>query len=279
LYFYLEQSFQYYYLCGTIIPKQIKTTKRVMKLQNKVAVVTGGNSGIGLATAQEFIAQGATVIITGRNEQALQEAVASLGSKAAYVVSDASKLDENLAIAAKVKALGYSSIDILFYNAGVAQFMPVSDMPVEMYEANTNTNYRGAFFTTQNFLPMINEGGSIIFNTTFLATGTMAGNSAYGASKAALTSLGKTLAVELAAKKIRVNNLSPGAISTPIYTKLGMEGEQLDQFAASFIPKIPMGRFGQASEIAKAAAFLASDEASYVTGAELLVDGGTAVQW
>jgi NAD(P)-dependent dehydrogenase (short-subunit alcohol dehydrogenase family) len=250
-----------------------------MKLQNKVAVVTGGNSGIGLATAQEFIAQGATVIITGRNEKALQEAVATLGSKASYLVSDAGKLDENLAIAAKVKALGFATIDILFYNAGVAQFAPVSEMTVEIYEANTNINYRGAFFTTQNLLPIINEGGAIIFNTTFLATGTMLGNSAYGASKAALVSLGKTLAVELASKKIRVNNLSPGAISTPIYNKLGMNEEQLGAFAASFIPKIPMARFGEASEIAKAAAFLASSEASYVTGAELLVDGGTAVQW
>jgi NAD(P)-dependent dehydrogenase (short-subunit alcohol dehydrogenase family) len=250
-----------------------------MKLQNKVAVVTGGNSGIGYATAQEFIAQGATIIITGRNEQALKDAVATLGTKAVYVVSDASKLDENLAIAAKVKALGHASIDILFYNAGVAQFAPVSDMTVEVYEANTNTNYRGAFFTTQSLLPMINEGGAIVFNTTFLATGTMVGNAAYGASKAALVSLGKTLAIELAGKKIRVNSLSPGAISTPIYSKLGMDDEQLGAFAASFIPKIPMGRFGEASEIAKAAAFLASDEASYVTGAELLVDGGTAIQW
>jgi NAD(P)-dependent dehydrogenase (short-subunit alcohol dehydrogenase family) len=250
-----------------------------MKLQNKVALVTGGNSGIGLVTAQEFIAQGATVIITGRNETALQEAVAQLGSKASYLVSDAGKLDENLAIAEKVKALGHASIDILFYNAGVAQFAPVSDMTVEMFEANTNINYRGAFFTTQNLMPMLNEGGAIIFNTTFLATGTMAGNGAYGASKSALVNLGKTLAVELASKKIRVNSLSPGAIATPIYNKLGMTEEQLGEFAASFIPKIPMARFGEANEIAKAAAFLASSEASYVTGAELLVDGGTAVQW
>jgi NAD(P)-dependent dehydrogenase (short-subunit alcohol dehydrogenase family) len=252
---------------------------KTMKLQNKVAVITGGNSGIGLATAQEFIAQGATVIITGRNEKALQEAVSSLGAKAHYIVSDAGQLDQNLAIAEKVKAKGFAAIDILFYNAGVAQFAPVADMTVDMYDANTNINFRGAFFTTQNLLPIINEGGAIIFNTTFLATGTMVGNSAYGASKAALVSLGKTLAVELAAKKIRVNSLSPGAISTPIYNKLGMNEEQLGAFAASFIPKIPMARFGEASEIAKAASFLASSEASYVTGAELLVDGGTAVQW
>jgi NAD(P)-dependent dehydrogenase (short-subunit alcohol dehydrogenase family) len=263
----------------TFAEQSFQIKHKTMKLQNKVAVITGGNSGIGLATAQEFIAQGATVIITGRNEKALQEAVSSLGAKAHYIVSDAGQLDQNLAIAEKVKAKGFAAIDILFYNAGVAQFAPVADMTIDMYEANTNINFRGAFFTVQNLLPLLTEGSSIIFNTTFLATGTMVGNSAYGASKAALVSLGKTLAVELAPKKIRVNSLSPGAISTPIYNKLGMNEEQLGAFAASFIPKIPMARFGEASEIAKAASFLASSEASYVTGAELLVDGGTAVQW
>lgn len=250
-----------------------------MKLQNKVALITGGNSGIGYATAEDFITHGAKVIITGRNEKALKEAVANLGNAASYIVSDAGKLEENLKIAEKVKSAGYTSIDVLFYNAGVGQFAPFSDMTVDMFEANTHINYRGAFFTVQNLLPIINEGGAIIFNTTFLATGTMPGNAAYGASKAALISLGKTLALELASKKIRVNSLSPGAISTPIYSKLGMNEEQLSAFAASFIPKIPMARFGAASEIAKAATFLASDDASYITGAELLADGGTAIQW
>lgn len=250
-----------------------------MKLQHKVAVITGGNSGIGFATAQEFIEQGATVIITGRNEKALQEAVTALGNNAHYVVSDAGKLEENLAIAEKLKAKGFDAIDILFYNAGVAQFASVAEMSVEMYEANTNINFRGAFFTVQNLLPLFKEGSAIILNTTVLANGTMAGNSAYGASKAALVSLAKTLAVELSSKKIRVNSLSPGAISTPIYNKLGMNEEQLGAFAASFIPKIPMARFGEANEIAKAASFLASSEASYVTGTELIVDGGTSIQW
>ncbi len=250
-----------------------------MKLENKVAVITGGNSGIGLATAAEFIAQGAKVVITGRNEKALQDAVAQLGEKASYLVSDAGVVAHNKEIAEALKAQGINKIDILFYNAGVAQFAPVAEMTEDVFNANTNINYRGAFFTTQSLLPMFNEQGSIIFNTTFLATGTMAGNGAYGASKAALVSLGKTLAVELAPQKIRVNSISPGAISTPIYSKLGMNEEQLGAFAAGFIPKIPMARFGEASEIAKAASFLASTEASYITGAELLVDGGTAVQW
>jgi NAD(P)-dependent dehydrogenase (short-subunit alcohol dehydrogenase family) len=250
-----------------------------MKLANKTAVITGGNSGIGLATAKQFVAEGATVIITGRNEAALKSAVAEIGGSAQYIVSDASDLKSNQTVHEQLAAIGVKQVDILFYNAGVAQFAPVQDASVQVYEANLNTNFRGAFFTVQSIVPLMNAGGAIIFNTTFLATGTMPGNGAYGASKAALVSLGKTLAVELAGKNIRVNSLSPGAISTPIYNKLGMNEEQLGQFAASFIPKIPLARFGEAEEIAKAAVFLASTDSSYVTGAELLVDGGTAVQW
>jgi NAD(P)-dependent dehydrogenase (short-subunit alcohol dehydrogenase family) len=250
-----------------------------MKLSKKVAVITGGNSGIGLATAKQFSLEGAQVVITGRNEESLKQAVAEIGSNAAYIISDASELASNLKVSQQLKEMGITQVDVLFYNAGVAQFAPVQDVSVELYEANMNTNFRGAFFTVQSILPLMANGGSIIFNTTFLATGTMAGNGAYGASKAALISLGKTLAVELANKNIRVNSLSPGAISTPIYDKLGMTEEQLSQFAAGFIPKIPMARFGEATEIAKAAVFLASSDSSYVTGAELLVDGGTAVQW
>lgn len=250
-----------------------------MKLQHKTAVITGGNSGIGLATAKEFAAQGAQVVITGRNQKALDAAVAEIGNGARAIISDASVVHDNKNMAAKLQAIGVNQVDVLFYNAGVAQFAPAGEMSEEMFNANMDTNFRGAFFTVQSLLPLMTEGGSIIFNTTFLATGTMAGNAAYGASKAALISLGKTLAIELASKKIRVNSLSPGAISTPIYDKLGMNGEELAAFAAGFIPKIPMARFGEASEIAKAALFLASTDSSYVTAAELLVDGGTAVQW
>jgi NAD(P)-dependent dehydrogenase (short-subunit alcohol dehydrogenase family) len=249
------------------------------KLQGKVAVVTGGNSGIGLATAQAFLAEGAKVIITGRNEEALASAVQNLGSGADYVVNDASKMEDLRRIDNQLKAKGIDKIDVLFYNAGVAQFAPVSDMSLEVFENNMNINFRGAFFTVQSLLPMMNDGGSIIFNGTFLGHNTMAGNAAHGASKAALIHLAKTLGVELAGRKIRANTVSPGAISTPIYSKLGMDDEQLSAFAAGFIPKIPMGRFGEAAEIAKAAVFFASDDSSYVTGAELLVDGGTGVQW
>jgi NAD(P)-dependent dehydrogenase (short-subunit alcohol dehydrogenase family) len=249
------------------------------KLTNKVAVVTGGNSGIGYTTAEHFIAEGAKVVITGRNEASLKDAAAKLGNGTQYLVSDAGNLEHNLKFAADLKAIGVDKVDVLFYNAGVAQFAPAEQMPVEIYENNLNINFRGAFFTTQSLAPIFNEGGSIIFNTSVLATRTMAGNSAYGASKAALTSLASTLAVELAGRNIRVNSLSPGNISTPIYDKLGMNEQELQAFAASFIPKIPAARFGQPQEIAKAAVFLASSDSTYVTGSVLTVDGGTGVQW
>jgi NAD(P)-dependent dehydrogenase (short-subunit alcohol dehydrogenase family) len=249
------------------------------KLQGKVALITGGNSGIGYATAEAFIAEGAKVIITGRNAEAVAEAAKNLGSGTIGIVNDAAKMEDLRSIDNQLKAQGVEKLDILFYNAGVAQFAPFAEMSLEMFNNNMNINFRGAFFTVQSLMPMLNEGSSIIFNATFLATSTMPGNSAYGASKAALVHLAKTLAYEFAGQKIRVNTISPGAISTPIYSKLGMDEAQLGEFAAGFIPKIPMARFGQASEIAKAAVFFASDDSSYVTGAELLVDGGTAVQW
>jgi NAD(P)-dependent dehydrogenase (short-subunit alcohol dehydrogenase family) len=249
------------------------------KLQNKVALITGGNSGIGYATAEAFIAAGAKVIITGRNPEAVAEAAKNLGSGTIGIVNDAAKMEDLRSIDNQLKAQGVEKLDILFYNAGVAQFAPFAEMSLETFNNNMNINFRGAFFTVQSLLPMFNEGASIIFNATFLAMSTMPGNAAYGASKAALVHLGKTLAYEFAGQKIRVNTISPGAISTPIYSKLGMNEAQLGEFAAGFIPKIPMARFGEASEIAKAAVFFASDDSSYVTGAELLVDGGTAVQW
>jgi NAD(P)-dependent dehydrogenase (short-subunit alcohol dehydrogenase family) len=245
------------------------------KLKGKIALITGGNSGIGYATAEAFIKEGATVIITGRNAVAVAEAAQKLGNGTRGIVSDASKMEDIKALPTQIS----EKIDIIFYNAGVAQFAPLSDMTEEMYDANMNINFKGAFFTVQNLLPQLNDGASIIFNGTFLGHSTMAGNSAYGASKAALIHLAKTLAIELAPRKIRANTISPGAISTPIYSKLGMDDEQLGAFAAGFIPKIPMGRFGEASEIAKATVFLASEDASYITGSELLVDGGTGVQW
>jgi NAD(P)-dependent dehydrogenase (short-subunit alcohol dehydrogenase family) len=248
------------------------------KLKGKLALITGGNSGIGYATAEAFLKEGATVIITGRNADAVIEATEKLGKGAHGIVSDAADLAAIEKLPAQVAAIA-PKIDILFYNAGVAQFAPFAELSLEVFDANMNINFRGAFFTVQKLLAQFNDGGSIIFNGTFLGHSTMAGNAAYGASKAALIHLAKTLAVELAGRKIRANTISPGAISTPIYSKLGMNDEQLSAFAAGFIPKIPMARFGESAEIANAAVFFASNDSSYVTGSELLVDGGTGVQW
>jgi NAD(P)-dependent dehydrogenase (short-subunit alcohol dehydrogenase family) len=249
------------------------------RLQGKTAVITGGNSGIGFATAKEFLAQGAKVIITGRRAEAVAEAVAALGAGATGIVNDAAEIKQVQSLGAQLKAKGIEKVDILFFNAGVAQFAPVANATEALFDANMNINFKGAFFTVQNLLPLMGQGASIIFNASFLAHSTMAGNGAYGASKAALVSLGKTLAVELAGSGIRVNTISPGAISTPIYNKLGMNEEQLSAFAAGFISKIPMARFGEAAEIAKIALFLASDDSSYITGSEITADGGTSVSW
>lgn len=246
-----------------------------LKLKGKTALITGGNSGIGLATAQLFVAEGARVIITGRNEASLKEAVALLGTESSYILADKAQLSAVKQMAEQVTG----PVDILFYNAGVAQFAPIAQTTEAIFDANMNINFRSAFFTVQYLLPKLAAGASIIFNGTFLGTGTMVGNAAYGASKAALIHLAKTLAVELGPQGIRANTISPGAIATPIYSKLGMNNEQLETFSAGFVPKIPLGRFGASEEIAKAALFLASSDSSYVNGAELLVDGGTAVQW
>jgi len=169
-------------------------------------------------------------------------------------------------------------IDVLFYNAGVGQYTPVAEMSEEMFDANMDINFKGAFFTVQSLIPMLNESASIVFNASALANVSMPGNGAYGASKASLVILGKTLALELADKKIRTNTISPGNINTPIYSKLGLTEEQLQGFAENFISKIPLSRFGDAEEIAKIALFLASDDSTFITGSEIVAVGGYSAQ-
>lgn len=249
------------------------------KLDKKVAVITGGNSGIGLATAKEFIEQGARVIITGRNKATMEEALKLLGEKATGILSDASKMEDINALPGIIREKGFNAVDILFYNAGIANFSSVQETTEEFFDNHMNSNFKGAFFTVQKLLPLFNPNGSIILNSSVLASVTLAGNAVYGASKAALLHFGKTLSIELADKKIRANILSPGAISTPIYSRLGMTEEQMEQFAAGFIAKIPAARFGESDEIAKAVLYLASEDSSYVTGSELHVDGGTRNLW
>lgn len=246
------------------------------RLKGKTAVITGGNSGIGLATAKLFLKEGASVIITGRNEKAVNEAVQSLGKGASGIVSDAGKMTDLNLLPKKITAIS-PTVDILFANAGVALFTSFTDTTEEIFDANMDINFKGAFFTIQKLLPLMPSGSSIILNSTILLHVGLEGSSAYSASKGAVLSLSKTLAAELAGKNIRVNSISPGPISTPIYSKLGMPEQALQEFAAGVQEKIPLKRFGASEDIANAALFLASSESGFMTGAEIIVDGGKSI--
>ncbi len=247
------------------------------RLENKVAVITGGNSGIGLATAREFVAQGAKVIITGRNKAAVEEAAASLGPSAYGVVSDAANLEDIRRLPERIAA-HFRRIDILFINAGIAQFAPIEQVEEDFFDKTMRTNFKGAYFTIQALLPLIQDGGSILLNTSINAHIGMPGASIYAASKAALISLARNLSAELLPRKIRVNAISPGPVATPLHStaKLGVSDQQLEQIGESIVKQVPLGRFGTPEEIAKAAVFFASDESSFVLGAELIADGGMA---
>lgn len=243
-----------------------------MKLKNKIAVITGGNSGIGLATAQEFRAEGARVVIIGRNADAVAKAVRELGGDTIGITADVSKVAE-IDRAFQEVADKAGRVDVLFVNAGIAKFAPLTDSSEALFDEITNTNVKGAYFTIQRALPLLPDGASVILTSSAVVHLGMPGASIYAAGKAALNSLAKTLAVELASRNIRVNVVSPGPIVTPIFGKMGMAKEALDEVAAGILKKVPLGRFGQPGEIAKAVTYLASSDASYVSGTELLVDG------
>jgi NAD(P)-dependent dehydrogenase (short-subunit alcohol dehydrogenase family) len=245
------------------------------KLANKTAVITGGNSGIGLATAQEFIAQGAKVIITGRNQKSIDEAVALLGENAHGVIADSGDIAQIKTLGEQVKAIT-QNIDIIFVNAGIGKFNSVDQMSEEMFDEIMDVNFKGAYFSLQQLLPLVNDGGSIIFNTSINAHIGMAGASVYAASKAALLSLTKNLAAELVSRRIRVNAVSPGPVVTPLHSadKLGITEEQLQGMGEGLTKQIPIGRFGTSEEVAKIITFFASDDSTYLLGAELIADGG-----
>lgn len=245
-------------------------------LKNKTALVTGGNSGIGFATAKELVAQGASVIITGRNQKAIQEATAQIGGGVKGVVSDASKLSDINQLVQFVKDQG-KKLDVLFINAGIASFAPVEQVTEEHFDSITNTNYKGAFFTLSKLIPLLNDHASVIFLTSVNATSGMPNTAVYAASKAALHSLVKVAATELSVRGIRVNAVSPGPINTPLFGKVGLDQASLEGFAEAVQKRIPLKRFGTSEEVGKLVAFLASNDAAFITGGEYVIDGGINV--
>jgi NAD(P)-dependent dehydrogenase (short-subunit alcohol dehydrogenase family) len=243
------------------------------KLEGKVAVITGGNSGIGLATAKEFKEQGARVVITGRDQQSLDEAKREIGGDVLAVRSDASSLTEIDKLFDAVSER-FGHIDVLFINAGVGKFVPVEAVTEEWFDSVMDTNFKGAYFTIQKALPLLNDNASIILNGSINAHIGMPNSSVYAASKAALLTLARTLSAELVGRGIRVNAISPGPIATTILNRLGLPAEVLEQTEKSLKEQIPMKRFGRPEEIAKTVLFLASSDSSFLLGTEIVADGG-----
>lgn len=243
------------------------------KLSGKIAVITGGSSGIGLATAQTFIKEGAKVVITGRKQETIDAALAVLGEKAIGVRGDVANLADLDKLFAEVKEK-FGAIDVLFVNAGVAFFAPLEASSEEFYDQIMNVNIKGAYFTVQKALPLLRDGASIILTTSVVNQIGMENTSVYSATKAALRSLARTLSAELVGRGIRVNAVSPGPIETPIFSKTGLPPEALDEFGSTIIQQVPMKRMGKADEVANAVLFLASEDSSFILGEEIVVGGG-----
>ncbi len=243
------------------------------RFDGKVAVITGGNSGIGLAAALQFETEGGSVVVTGRDETTLKAATKSLGRQALAVKTDVTKTSDLDTLFATIREK-YRRIDVLFVNAGGAKVASVADITEELFDEISNTNFRGAYFTAQKAIPLLSDEGAVIFTTSYFDEVGMAGTSVVSATKAAVRSLTRTLASELLPRRIRVNAISPGVITTPIFGRLGVPKELVEEIGKSLQEKVPFKRFGAPEEIAKAVAFLASSDASYITGIELAVDGG-----
>jgi len=244
------------------------------RFEGKVALVTGGNSGIGLAVAQALVGEGAKVVIAGRNAQTVHAAAAKLGAAAHGVVADASRLADIDRIVEAVRAFGGGRLDVLFANAGIATFGPVASTTEQQYDAVMDTNVKGVYFTVQKAVALMGEGGAIVLNASVAAGKGNPAGSVYGASKAAVRSMGRTFAAELVERGIRVNVVSPGPIETPFFERVGMSDAQRAELKTAWAAKNPMKRFGTPDEVAETVLFLASDAASYITGVDLLVDGG-----
>ena len=246
------------------------------RLEGKVAVVTGGSSGMGRATAKQFVAEGATVIITGRRQDRLDEAVAEIGGAIEGFAGDIADLGDLERLRAHIAGT-HGRIDVIFANAGGGALGAFGTITEVEFDRSVTTNLKGTFFTVQTLLPLVVDGGSIILNGSIAASLGMPAFTVYSATKAAIRSFARTWTTDLSARRIRVNTLAPGTILTPILSEqAGLSNEQVEGFLAKFAAETPLGRNGEPSEIASVATFLASADSSFVTGIELQVDGGYA---
>jgi len=249
--------------------------KHAGKLEGKVALITGGNSGIGLATAKQFVNEGAYAFITGRREAELAAAKKQIGKNVTAIQGDVSNLDDLDRLFAQIKK-EKGKLDIVFANAGVARYAPLGAITEDLFDSIFDINVKGVLFTVQKALPVLRDGGSIILNASIVASKGLSSNSVYSATKAAVRSFARTWTTDLKDRRIRVNAISPGPIDTPGLSELLASSETGEQRRKMISTTVPLGRFGRPEEIAKAVVFLASDDASYITGIELFVDGGFA---
>lgn len=244
-----------------------------MKLKGKIALITGGSSGIGKATAQLFIQERAQVIITGRDKITLDHTVQELGHHTIGIVTDAGSMKDLMHLNEELRQYT-SHLDIVFVNAGFGKYAPLELIDEVHYEEMFNTIVRGTLFTVQQVLPLMTNNSAIVLNTSIVTEVGMPNSSVYSAAKSAVQSFTKTFASELISRGIRVNAVSPGPIQTNYFDRSNLSKEQVDSFTTSFAPQVPIQRFGLASEVAEAVMFLASDAASFIVGTELSVDGG-----
>jgi NAD(P)-dependent dehydrogenase (short-subunit alcohol dehydrogenase family) len=259
----------------TLLRKECDSEKLMKKLDGKIALITGGNSGIGLATAKRFVSEGAYLFITGRTQSKLDAAVKEIGSNVTAVQGDVANLKDLDRLFAQIQK-EKGRLDIVFANAGVFQYAALEAVDEEFFDNIFNCNVKGLLFTVQKALPLLPDGASVILNGSIVGSKGIPSNSVYSSTKAAVRSFARTWTAELKARRIRVNVVSPGPIDTDALQELFSTSDVGKQRLANIASIVPMGRLGTPDEIAKAALFLASDDSSYITGIELFVDGGTA---
>lgn len=240
-------------------------------LKNKVAVITGGNSGIGYATAKQLKEQGATVIITGRRKEAIETAASELGVTA--IVADQSNVTDTENLVAKVKQ-DFGQVDILFINAGITTKGTIEEATEELFDSVMDINFKGAYFTLSRFIPILKDGASVVFLSSNTASMSYAGTSIYSSSKAALNSVVKIAALELAPRKIRVNSISPGPTETEIMKKMGLDEASVKTLMSAIVDTIPLKQMGTTEDVAKMVSHLSSDASKFITGADFIMDGG-----